>query len=294
LRRTRPLRSTPGPYRQGSFSFLMEGCESGRIGTTGNRVSGNRPWVRIPPPPPLALLLRGCSRLSRLREVKLSAQSKTVRGRGALNEPRWPADIAVLVAIGLYLVLPNRLVVGLGPRWLIPALEGALLLALVIERPRRVAREPARDRVAAICLVGLINMTNVATLGELIHTLLYNSNISGRDLIYASVPVWLTTVVVYALWFWELDRGGPAARLQGPHGVPDFWFPQMSIPEMSESGWSPKFVDYLYTSCTNSTAFSPTDTMPLSAWAKLLMMLQSLSSLLTVALVISGAVSIVH
>jgi hypothetical protein len=105
------------------------------------------------------------------------------------------------------------------------------------------------------------------------------------------VPIWLTNVIVFGLWYWELDRGGVAARLRQNHRRPDFLFPQMSTPG-SAPGWTPDFMDYLYTSFTNATAFSPTDTMPLTAWAKLLMMVQSLASLRTVALVISRAVNI--
>ena len=105
------------------------------------------------------------------------------------------------------------------------------------------------------------------------------------------MPIWLTNVIVFGLWYWELDRGGPATRQQASHRQPDFLFPQMSTPG-SAPGWTPAFVDYLYTSFTNATAFSPTDTMPLTVWAKLLFMVQSLASLVTVAVVISRAVNI--
>ncbi len=149
-------------------------------------------------------------------------------------------------------------------------------------------------RAAAILLISLINFANVVSLVELIHALLYSSKVGGRVLVYASVPIWLTNVLVFALWFWELDRGGPSARLHAHHREPDFLFPQMSLPQAAESGWFPTFLDYLYTSFTNATAFSPTDTMPLTAWAKLLMMAQSFASLLTVALVVSRAVNILN
>jgi hypothetical protein len=128
-------------------------------------------------------------------------------------------------------------------------------------------------------------------LGALVAALLSGTHAGGRSLVYASVPIWLTNVIVFGLWYWELDRGGPAARLTTAHPPPDFLFPQQSAPG-SAPGWTPTFLDYMYTSFTNATAFSPTDTMPLTAWAKLLMMLQSLASLLTVSLVISRAVNI--
>jgi uncharacterized membrane protein len=144
-----------------------------------------------------------------------------------------------------------------------------------------------------VALIALITVANVVSLTELIHALLYRSVGGGRFLVYASVPIWLTNVIVFGLWYWELDRGGPAARQQSHHRQPDFLFPQMSTPG-SAPGWVPDFLDYLYTSFTNATAFSPTDTMPLTAWAKLLMMLQSLASLVTVAVVISRAVNILN
>jgi uncharacterized membrane protein len=142
-----------------------------------------------------------------------------------------------------------------------------------------------------VALIALITVANVISLTDLIHALLYGTRAGGRSLVYASVPIWLTNVLVFGLWYWELDRGGPGARQLPKHRGPDFLFPQMSTPA-SAPGWTPDFFDYLYTSFTNATAFSPTDTMPLTSWAKLLMMLQSLASLVTIAVVISRAVNI--
>jgi hypothetical protein len=189
-------------------------------------------------------------------------------GERARSEPRWPASVAVAVAIGLQVVLPHRLV--LGPRWVLPM----------------------NVRGLAIALIALINAANLISLGYLVHALVASHPVGGRTLIFASIPVWLTNIIVFALWYWELDRGGPAARGQSDHGAPDFLFPQMDSRGSTDPDWSPTFLDYLYTSFTNVTAFSPTDTMPLSAWAKVLMMVQSLASLLTVGLVISRAVNI--
>jgi uncharacterized membrane protein len=140
-------------------------------------------------------------------------------------------------------------------------------------------------------LIAFITLANFIALGELLNALLNHTKAGGQSLVYASVPIWLTNVIVFGLWYWEMDRGGPAVRLRADHRQPDFLFPQMSTPR-SAPGWTPKFLDYLYTSFTNATAFSPTDTMPLTAAAKFLMMIQSLASLLTVALVVSRAVNI--
>ncbi|HVA43080.1 MAG TPA: hypothetical protein VNF50_06325 [Acidimicrobiales bacterium] len=209
------------------------------------------------------------------------------------REPRWPALVAVAAAILLQLVLPDSLIRGLGNRSLIPALEGALILVLSIANPGHISREQTRLRVIGVGLIALITVANVISLTELLHALLYGSKTGGRPLVYASVPIWLTNVIVFGLWYWELDRGGPAARHLPTHTGPDFLFPQMSTPGCAP-GWTPRFLDYFYTSFTNATAFSPTDTMPLSAWAKLLMMLQSLASLVTVAVVVSRAVNILN
>lgn len=211
-------------------------------------------------------------------------------GERARSEPRWPASIAVAVAIGLQVILPHRLV--LGPRWVLPSLEGALGLALLVTNPRRHRQESKNVRGLSVALIALINFANLMSLGYLVNALAASHPVGGKTLIYASVPVWLTNIIVFALWYWELDRGGPSARVETVHQAPDFLFPQMSNRGSTRPDWSPTFLDYLYTSFTNVTAFSPTDTMPLTAWAKVLMMVQSLASLLTVGLVIARAVNI--
>ena len=222
-------------------------------------------------------------------------QEEAEWGEQARSEPRWPASLAVAGSIALYVVLPKRLIAGLGPRWLVPTLEGVLGVALLVASPRRMPRESIRLRSFAIVLIAFVNLANVVSLGQLVHELLavhQHGAPGGRALIYASAPVWLTNVLVFGLWYWELDRGGPAARLRVSRRQPDFLFPQMTAPSATVPDWGPTFLDYLYVSFTNATAFSPTDTMPLTSWAKILMMVQSLASLLTVALVISRAVNI--
>lgn len=215
-------------------------------------------------------------------------------GFAARIEHRWPASLAIAVAVVLQLILPDRVITGLGPRLLIPLLEAALATALLVANPHRTTGEARYLRIAAISLIMLINAANVISLAELIHALITHvgSSSDGRKLVEASVPIWITNVLVFALWYWELDRGGPAARSGSNHREPDFLFPQMTAVGTTRRDWCPKFFDYLYTSFTNATAFSPTDTMPLTSWAKLLMMIQSAASFLTVALVISRAVNI--
>ena len=226
-----------------------------------------------------------------MSDVPTRSRDEVAWGIQSHGEPRWPARLAILVALALQLILPDSLIRGLGNRALVPSLEGLLLLVLLIANPWRASREEYRLRIIGVALIALITVANMVSLVELIHALLYGTRAGGRTLVYASVPIWLTNVIAFGLWYWELDRGGPAARQQPQHRGPDFLFPQMSTPG-SAPGWAPDFLDYLYTSFTNATAFSPTDTMPLTPWAKLLMMLQSLASLLTVAVVVSRAVNI--
>jgi len=224
------------------------------------------------------------------REPGVNPELEAEWGERARSEPRWPASIAVAVAIGLQVILPHRLV--LGPRWVLPSLEGALGLALLVTSPSRHGQESRNVRGLSIALIALINFANLMSLGYLVNALVASHPVGGKTLIFASVPVWLTNIIVFALWYWELDRGGPSARIETVRRAPDFLFPQMANRGSARPDWSPTFLDYLYTSFTNVTAFSPTDTMPLTAWAKVLMMVQSLASLLTIGLVISRAVNI--
>ncbi len=234
----------------------------------------------------------GSVRLESMDDPPTTSRDDVAWGVASHGEPRWPALLAVLAAISLQLILPQSLIRGLGNRALIPAAEGALIVVLLVVNPTaRISPEESRLRMVGVALIALITAANVVSLTELIHALLYGTKTTGRPLVYASVPIWLTNVIAFGLWYWELDRGGPAARQLTKHRRPDFLFPQMSTPG-SSPGWAPDFLDYLYTSFTNATAFSPTDTMPLTDWAKLLMMLQSLASLVTVAVVVSRAVNI--
>lgn len=204
-------------------------------------------------------------------------------------EPFWPAQLAAAVALALYLTLPHKLVMG--PRWLVPSVEGVLLAALVVTTPTRHVGQSPRRRGLIVMLLGLVSATTLASLILLAHFLLQGSKAGGQPLIVAGGELWLTTILVFGIWFWELDRGGPGARCHSTQAAPDFLFPQMSAPELS-SGWRPRFIDYLYTSYTNAAAFSPTDTQPLTGVAKTLMALESAIALVTLLLVVSRAVNV--
>lgn len=200
---------------------------------------------------------------------------------------RWPALLAILAAMGLYVTLPGHLYYG--PVWLLPGVEAALFIALLTAR--KIEDEGQEwQRGVAISLIAAINAANIGSLILLVHSLVSSVPIHGHkvtalNLMIWSAQIWLTNVIVFGLWYWELDRGGPIVRCTSHHRAPDFLFPQMANPDAAPSGWTPSFFDYIFTSFTNAAAFSPTDTMPLSEWAKALFMVQSFSSLAMAVLV---------
>jgi uncharacterized membrane protein len=205
-------------------------------------------------------------------------------------EPFWQAQLAVFFALLLHLALPGKLT--LGPRWLLPLLEGMLLVGLVISTPyRHHSQSPVRRRVS-IALIAVVTIANFIALGLLVHLLLEKNTAAGRDLIIAAAQIWLTNVAVFAVWFWEMDRGGPHLRTAPESREPDFLFPQMTVSGWSFAEWRPGFVDYLYVAFTNASAFSPTDAMPLTARLKGLMLVEAMASFLTVGLIAARAVNI--
>lgn len=223
---------------------------------------------------------------------------------GPPPESLWPARLAIMAIIALQVGLNER--VTAGPNWLLPGLEAALLLPLSVVRGaqrRRIRRHDTvgrterwlishgASRVLAFGLIALLNVANLVSLLLLIRSLLHGSKATGRLLLLDALNIWGTNMIVYALWYWELDRGGPLRRGTPQERGPDLLFPQMSAPDTLSGTWRPHFVDYLFVAFTNATAFSPTDTLPLTPTVKVLMMLQAATSLLTLALVASRAVN---
>jgi hypothetical protein len=209
------------------------------------------------------------------------------------GDPLWPAQLAVAIAIGLHLALSDKLVVG--PKWLIPAVEGLLLLTLVVIAPPRISGSHWRhERGLLWTILALVTVTYLVSLGLLVHYLIAGGKVGGHSLIGSGVVLWLTNVLLFSVVFWDLDRGGPLDRFQKDQTWPDFAFPQVDNPDLTPMGkkWRPTFLDYLYTSLTNATAFSPTDTMPLSQTAKLLMGIQGTAAVVTLGLVVARAVNI--
>ncbi|UIJ36187.1 hypothetical protein [Allobranchiibius sp. GilTou73] len=222
------------------------------------------------------------------------------RGVGG-HEHRLPPTIAVLVAIALYTLLPDSLLFA--PRFVIPAIEIVLLVALIATNPRRLTRETRWSGWVAIGQCGLLILANLVALGMLVHAVVHAGK--GHDLLYGGLQVWATNVIGFALLYWELDRGGPVRRREATRGqLPsaDWRFSQdenhdaaaeVARTSSITSNWRPVFVDYLYLSLTNSSAFSPTDTMPLTSRAKLLMGTQATAALLTSLLVVARAVGVI-
>ncbi len=209
---------------------------------------------------------------------------------GVPLEPLWYARLAIVVIIVLQIALSQRFT--LGPNWLLPMLEMLMLIPLAFTPRDHVIGKHRSMRVVAIALIALTNVSNMISLVILVRSLLHGNKAGGTTLLLEALNIWFTNMIIFALWYWELDQGGPHERGQVGCEAPDFLFTQMGSPQFAKPGWRSGFMDYLFLSFTNATAFSPTDTLPLSSWAKLLMMVQSGTSLLTVALVASRAVNI--
>jgi hypothetical protein len=208
------------------------------------------------------------------------------------GENRLPVAAAIVAAAVLQLLLPGRFTL-LRPAWLLPALELALLVTLIIMNPVRLRRHSHAARYISLLLVAVISIHN-GTSAVLLDTRLIRGTAGDQagPLLASAVAIYLTNIIAFGIWYWELDRGGPFERAQARSPYPDFLFPQMTQHHLARKDWIPQFADYLYVSLTNATAFSPTDTMPLTRWAKLLMSAQAAIALSTTALVIARAVNI--
>lgn len=211
-------------------------------------------------------------------------------------EPRWPIALAVSAFIAITIVLrvavPQR--ESLGPPWLVPAIEIAMLLALVAADPGHIHRRARWLRRLSIGLILVLAVAAVSSTAILIADLIRGSKVteSADTLLASGALIWLGNVLVFSLLYWQFDSGGPLARHRGDREYPDFAFTQQQSPELAPPGWRPRYVDYLVLGVTTSTAFSPTDVLPMATWAKLTMALQSLISLLVVGLVIARAVNV--
>src|SRR5271165_2383171 len=204
-----------------------------------------------------------------------------------VREPRWPAFVAMLAAAGVYLALPEPLSVG--PSWLLLAIIVLLMIPIVVST-RRGNHKVARTLTFVVN--GIITIAMVASLIHLIQGIPQHLE-TPKSLLRSAGALWIANILVFALWYWKLDAGGPTGRERARGQLnSSFLFPQMLSREGEDSSWKPHFVDYLFLAFNTSTAFSPTDTAVLSRWAKLGTMAQSLISLMIVVLLAARAVNI--
>ncbi len=271
--------------------------EPGATGEQGPQDPPGRGQGRLPDdgrgtPETWSELLRLADQIATGRVVGAVVPAWRRRTRG---EHRWPVTLSVISAIVLQILLPDTLTQPL-PHALMPTLEGALGIALLIANPVRIERRGPIVRAAAIALIVLISAANAVSAVLLIRAILLTlpATSQATPLLTSGASIWATNVIAFGLWYWEFDRGGPVERNEGTMRHPDFMFPQMASPELAPPDWEPHFVDYLYLSFTNATAFSPTDVMPFARWAKITMAVQSAVALAVGALVIARAVNILR
>ena len=210
---------------------------------------------------------------------------------GPLPERRWPMATAVLAAVLLQVITPHR---GRVPGWwLFPIAEVAVLAVLIIRDPGRIDRRSEFLRRVTFLLIGLMTLGVATSTVVLSYDILATvRGVNATALLGRGAAVWLTNVIVFSLWYWEVDRGGPAERAARSGIRASFAFPEDTVPELVDESWIPEYPDYLYLSFTAATAFSPTDTLPIRRWAKMAMMVESAVSLVVAILVVARAINI--
>ena len=222
------------------------------------------------------------------------------QGEGDTGEPRWPMALAVLATGLLRAALPPELRSG-DFRWLYLAVVAVLLGLLIIGDPGRIDRDRRWLRVTTVSLIGLMSAANAVAAVKLVIDILDTTQYetskftnNAHILLVSGGAIWLTNVIAFGLWYWDVDGGGAAARAHGPVARPAFVFPEMVNHTYVAAGWYPKFVDYLHLSFHAATAFSPTDVSAIRPWAKLMMMTEEAVSLVVAILVVARAVNILN
>ncbi|MFD3704223.1 hypothetical protein ACFWUP_13860 [Nocardia sp. NPDC058658] len=207
------------------------------------------------------------------------------------GESRLSATAAILALVAVQALLPEQFLPA--PVWLLPALELGVLAVLIVANPSRMDREEPWIRKLSLLLAALITFATAVSTVRLVQTIVVGTiDKQPSELLLSGAIIWTTNVIAFSLWYWEFDRGGPAARANNREPVPDFLFPQMQSPELADKDWRPEYFDYLYLAYTNATSFAPADVLPLSRWCKVMMMAQSVISLLLGAMVIARAINI--
>jgi len=203
-----------------------------------------------------------------------------------------PVVIALIGAMALQLLIPERYTAF--PRWPLLTLEALLLLVLIGINPLRLVRSNPIGNQTRRVLLAAITVDNTASAVLLNYHILAGKEVSNSAaiLLGSGTAIFITNIIVFGIWYWELDSGGPFARFNGERAHPDFMFPQMASPELAPHNWRPLFIDYFYVALTNVMAFSPTDTMPLARWAKVMMAVQALVAVSNLVLVVARAVNV--
>jgi hypothetical protein len=231
--------------------------------------------------------------LGRFESAAGAARRTPAWQRVTEGERRVQIALAVAVMIFLQLRIPERFT--LFAWWVLPLIEVVLIVLVLILDPGRISRTERRIRLLSLGFIAVASLANAWAAAYLVAGLIRGTEgRSAESLLTVGANIWLTNVIVFAIWYWELDRGGPAARAQALRTTPDFAFPQMTSPELAKPDWEPQFADYLYLAFTNATAFSPTDVLPYSRLAKLAMGLQAGISIVVAALIIARAVNILQ
>jgi len=224
---------------------------------------------------------------------KPAAAAPATPVQAARGEHWWPVALAIVVAAFLHVALPAKYRVD--PAWVVPAVLLALLAALIIGDPGRIDQQKTWLRIVTGAVIAFVTAANLLAAIHLIHDILTNNKLYANNatgLLAAGGVIWATNVIAFALWYWDLDRGGAAARAHHPQANPAFIFPEMLHTQYVPATWVPKFVDYLSLGFWTATAFSPTDISAIRPWAKLLMITEAAVSLGIAGLVIARAINI--
>ena len=209
------------------------------------------------------------------------------------GEHWWPVALAIIVAAGLHVALPARYRVQ--PAWVVPVVLAVLVAVLIVGDPGRIDKQRRWLRIVTAVVIVFITVANLLAAGRLVAEILTNNKLFAAHpggLLAAGGVVWATNVIAFALWYWDLDRGGAAARAHHPYDNPAFVFPEMQHTEYVPATWVPRFVDYLSLAFWTATAISPTDISAIKPWAKLLMMMEAAGSIVLAALVIARAINV--
>ena len=222
------------------------------------------------------------------RDPAIELPSPAERG-----EPWWPVALAIIVAAGLHVALPARYRVQ--PAWVVPVVLVGLVVVLIVGDPGRIDKQKAWLRIVTGLVIAFLTVANLLAAGRLVAEILTNNKLFAAHpggLLAAGGVVWATNVIAFGLWYWDLDRGGAAARAHHPDRNPAFVFPEMQHSAYVPADWVPRFVDYLSLAFWTATAISPTDISAIKPWSKLLMMLEAGCSIVLAALVIARAINV--